>query len=93
MVSSVPGRTLFLLLLQLTIAIHLVTLVNATAGFKCIEDPGPTTSGNELVERSSRTVSGGGSGCMNGGVCKNGTCICKDGWQGSECQFCGGKVR
>lgn len=33
------------------------------------------------------------NGCMNGGVCKNGTCVCKDGWQGSECQFCGGKVR
>ncbi|XP_041767179.1 attractin [Anopheles merus] len=31
--------------------------------------------------------------CMNGGVCKNGTCLCPDGWQGSECQFCGGKVR
>lgn len=35
----------------------------------------------------------GGGSCMNGGVCKNGTCVCKDGWQGSECQFCGGKVR
>lgn len=31
--------------------------------------------------------------CMNGGLCKNSTCICADGWQGSECQFCGGKVR
>lgn len=31
--------------------------------------------------------------CMNGGQCKNDTCICTDGWQGSECQFCGGKVR
>lgn len=36
---------------------------------------------------------GGVGGCMNGGVCRNGTCICRDGWQGSECQFCGGKVR
>lgn len=34
-----------------------------------------------------------GGACMNGGVCRNGTCLCKDGWQGSECQFCGGKVR
>lgn len=31
--------------------------------------------------------------CMNGGVCGNGTCVCTDGWQGNECQFCGGKVR
>ena len=31
--------------------------------------------------------------CMNGGVCGNGTCVCADGWQGNECQFCGGKVR
>lgn len=31
--------------------------------------------------------------CMNGGVCGNGTCVCADGWQGDECQFCGGKVR
>lgn len=31
--------------------------------------------------------------CMNDGVCVNGTCVCPDGWQGDECQFCGGKVR
>lgn len=31
--------------------------------------------------------------CMNGGVCRNSTCVCTDGWQGSECQFCAGKVR
>jgi hypothetical protein len=33
--------------------------------------------------------------CMNNGKCiNNGTsCECLDGWQGNECQFCGGKVR
>ncbi|XP_046382799.1 attractin-like protein 1 isoform X2 [Ischnura elegans] len=30
--------------------------------------------------------------CVNG-ACVNGTCVCFDGWQGSSCQFCGGKVR
>nr|CAI5862520.1 unnamed protein product [Callosobruchus analis] len=30
--------------------------------------------------------------CGNG-VCRNDTCVCYDGWQGSQCQFCGGKVR
>lgn len=33
------------------------------------------------------------SSCMNGGTCFNETCICPDGWQGDDCQFCGGKVR
>lgn len=31
--------------------------------------------------------------CQNGGACVNGTCVCREGWQGDECQFCGGKVR
>lgn len=31
--------------------------------------------------------------CQNGGSCANGTCVCAEGWQGDECQFCGGKVR
>lgn len=31
--------------------------------------------------------------CMNGGFCRNNACVCADGWQGSDCQFCGGKVR
>ncbi|XP_055714873.1 attractin [Phlebotomus papatasi] len=31
--------------------------------------------------------------CMNGGFCRNGSCVCPEGWQGTECQFCGGKVR
>ncbi|KAJ8715704.1 hypothetical protein PYW07_010186 [Mythimna separata] len=29
--------------------------------------------------------------CVNG-VCKNDMCVCYEGWQGPECQFCGGKV-
>lgn len=32
------------------------------------------------------------SQCVNG-MCVNGTCQCYDGWQGTNCQFCGGKVR
>lgn len=31
--------------------------------------------------------------CSGNGVCKNDTCVCYDGWQGPQCQFCGGKVR
>ncbi|XP_017778729.1 PREDICTED: attractin-like protein 1 [Nicrophorus vespilloides] len=31
--------------------------------------------------------------CGGHGVCVNETCACYDGWQGSQCQFCGGKVR
>ncbi|KYM98424.1 hypothetical protein ALC62_10864 [Cyphomyrmex costatus] len=30
--------------------------------------------------------------CVNG-VCENGICVCREGWQGTHCQFCGGKVR
>ncbi|XP_063834386.1 attractin-like protein 1 [Ostrinia nubilalis] len=30
--------------------------------------------------------------CING-VCKNDTCVCYEGWQGPECQYCGGKVK
>ncbi|XP_060806928.1 attractin-like protein 1 [Amyelois transitella] len=30
--------------------------------------------------------------CLNG-ACKNETCICYEGWQGPECQYCGGKVK
>ncbi|XP_065349257.1 attractin-like protein 1 isoform X2 [Cloeon dipterum] len=33
-----------------------------------------------------------GTECVNG-FCANGTCNCYDGWQGPNCQFCGGKVR
>ncbi|XP_075986536.1 attractin-like protein dsd isoform X2 [Anticarsia gemmatalis] len=29
--------------------------------------------------------------CLNG-VCKNDMCVCYEGWQGPECQYCGGKV-
>lgn len=31
--------------------------------------------------------------CMNGGICRNKACLCPDGWQGPDCQYCGGKVR
>ncbi|XP_017143549.1 attractin-like protein 1 [Drosophila miranda] len=35
-----------------------------------------------------------GSRCQNDGQCQeDGQCLCADGWQGPECQFCGGKVR
>lgn len=30
--------------------------------------------------------------CLNG-VCNNETCVCYEGWQGAECQYCGGKVK
>lgn len=33
------------------------------------------------------------SQCEGNGVCRNETCVCYDGWQGPQCQFCGGKVR
>ncbi|KAJ8961064.1 hypothetical protein NQ314_005994 [Rhamnusium bicolor] len=31
--------------------------------------------------------------CGGNGLCRNDTCVCYDGWQGPQCQFCGGKVR
>lgn len=31
--------------------------------------------------------------CSGNGACVNDTCDCFDGWQGPQCQFCGGKVR
>lgn len=31
--------------------------------------------------------------CGGNGICRNETCVCYDGWQGPQCQFCGGKVR
>ncbi|XP_038219732.1 attractin-like protein 1 [Zerene cesonia] len=30
--------------------------------------------------------------CVNG-VCRNDTCVCNEGWQGPECQHCGGKIK
>lgn len=33
------------------------------------------------------------SNCGGNGICRNDTCVCYDGWQGPQCQFCGGKVR
>ncbi|XP_023034074.1 attractin-like protein 1 isoform X2 [Drosophila willistoni] len=35
-----------------------------------------------------------GNRCQNDGQCQeDGQCLCADGWQGPECQYCGGKVR
>ncbi|KAL3268005.1 hypothetical protein HHI36_007138 [Cryptolaemus montrouzieri] len=31
--------------------------------------------------------------CGGNGVCKNNSCVCYDGWQGPQCQYCAGKVR
>lgn len=42
---------------------------------------------NEVIAKCQDT------GCSGNGVCKNDTCDCYDGWQGPQCQFCGGKVR
>lgn len=34
------------------------------------------------------------STCSGNGVCKNNdTCVCFDGWQGPQCQYCAGKVK
>ncbi|XP_044007084.1 attractin-like protein 1 isoform X2 [Aphidius gifuensis] len=44
-----------------------------------------TTSGLEII---SCTL----DNCINGD-CVNGSCICHDGWQGSACQHCSGKVK
>lgn len=81
------GRILLVFLLVLASCCCLGVLASSSLA-KCTEE----TPGNNDLDESIRGGRGGG-GCMNGGVCKNGTCVCKDGWQGSECQFCGGKVR
>lgn len=33
-----------------------------------------------------------GFNCVNG-ECRNDSCVCFEGWQGAECQYCGGKVK
>ncbi|GBP16939.1 Attractin-like protein 1 [Eumeta japonica] len=33
-----------------------------------------------------------GENCLNG-ECRNETCVCDEGWQGPECQYCGGKIK
>lgn len=58
------------------------TLLLITVLLVCIDD---------TIGKCTNNVSH--TGCMNGGACINGTCVCPDGWQGDECQFCGGKVR
>lgn len=48
-----------------------------------------------LTNVSAYNCTAPGGRCQNDGKCKEdvGQCICADGWQGPECQFCGGKVR
>lgn len=48
-----------------------------------------------LTHVSAYNCTAPGGHCQNDGKCKEdvGQCICADGWQGPECQFCGGKVR
>ncbi|XP_023308777.2 attractin [Lucilia cuprina] len=48
-----------------------------------------------LTHVSAYNCSAPGGHCQNDGKCKEdvGQCVCADGWQGPECQFCGGKVR
>lgn len=48
-----------------------------------------------LTHVAAYNCSAPGGHCQNDGKCKEdvGQCICADGWQGPECQFCGGKVR
>lgn len=49
---------------------------------------------SELSQVSAFNCTVQGSHCQNEGQCqKDGQCLCADGWQGPECQFCGGKVR
>uniref|UniRef100_A0A182STH3 EGF-like domain-containing protein n=1 Tax=Anopheles maculatus TaxID=74869 RepID=A0A182STH3_9DIPT len=78
----VGGRTMDLcrlsLVVLLALSCHFGRTVGSSQGVVGVTNPG---------DRCSEVR------CMNGGVCKNGTCLCPDGWQGSECQFCGGKVR
>lgn len=49
---------------------------------------------SELSRVSAFNCTVQGNHCQNEGQCqKDGQCLCADGWQGPECQFCGGKVR
>lgn len=80
---SMAGRTLDLALAIILVSSCFMTVLT-TSPIRCKEEP----PGSDVD-----LFSPNHGYCLNGGVCKNGTCACKDGWQGPECQFCGGKVR
>lgn len=50
---------------------------------------------SSLTKVTAYNCTAAGGRCQNNGRCQEdiGQCICADGWQGPECQFCGGKVR
>jgi len=45
-----------------------------------------------LADVQSTSVKCSDGQCENG-FCINETCVCKDGWTGSYCQFCDGRFR
>lgn len=31
--------------------------------------------------------------CFNGGICRDGVCLCPSGWTGSQCDSCFGRIK
>ncbi|XP_066586444.1 attractin-like protein 1 isoform X2 [Prorops nasuta] len=50
------------------------------------------TAASSSLSQPATEASCDNENCINGD-CVNGSCVCHEGWQGSACQFCGGKVR
>lgn len=50
-------------------------------------------AGCSLASACTNDTSSDSVPCSGNGECKAGKCACYDGWQGSQCQFCGGKIR